>query len=271
LGAARAAGFFFGAARRAAGFLAGTFFLSGLDFLRMAGLLAGAFLRLTLAFGLFFVAAMASSIGFSGRISVILVARAQTINPGPMGAGRRRERGYHGRRRLETCPMHERTPRRTVSCLVLSVALIAGGGASAGDIQVLDAWSRPTPPGIDVGVAYFVIDNRGKNDRLVGASSPVARRAELHLSRMEDGVMRMKPLDAVEVKSGVPTPFEPGGRHVMLTGLKHPLRAGDAFPLVLNFANGGPVKVQVRVRQTGGTGKESDEMDHSKMKRSHPG
>ncbi len=163
--------------------------------------------------------------------------------------------------------MSERNANRIAGCLVLTLgALIASGGASAGDIQVAEAWSRPTPPGIEVGVAYFVIDNRGKDDRLVGVSSPVARSAELHISRMEGGVMKMEHLDAVEVRSGVPTPFEPSGRHVMLVGLKRPLKAGEAFPLVLNFANAGPVRVQVRVKGAAGGGEGDHGTDHPKMK-----
>lgn len=163
--------------------------------------------------------------------------------------------------------MSERKASRIAGCLALTlVALITSGGACAGNIRVTEAWSRPTPPGTEVGVAYFVINNQGGNDRLVGASSPVAKRAELHVSQMEGGIMRMKHLDAVEVKSGVPTSFEPSGRHVMLTGLKRPLKEGDAFPLVLNFANAGPVKVQVHVRGTAGTGEGDHGADHSKMK-----
>src|SRR6266508_2815756 len=156
--------------------------------------------------------------------------------------------------------MIERNTIRIAGCLVLTlVAPITNGGVSAGDIQVTQAWSRPTPPGADVGVAYFVINNQGRNDRLLGASSPVAKSAGLHISRMEGGIMKMRPLDAVEVRSGM---------HVMLVGLKQPLKAGEVFPLVLNFANAGPVKVQVRVRETAGTGEGGRGADHSNMKRS---
>lgn len=148
--------------------------------------------------------------------------------------------------------MSERTLSRIASCLALAAgALAAGGAALAGDIEVVDAWSRPTPPGAEAGVVYFTITNRGRSDRLVGASSPVAERAELHISQMEGGVMKMRPLAAVEVKKGAPTSFEPSGRHVMLTGLRKPLKRGDAFPLVLRFAKAGSVKVQVRVGQAG--------------------
>src|SRR5712691_8587778 len=164
--------------------------------------------------------------------------------------------------------MSERNPSRIAGCLVLTLAaLVASGGASADNIQITQAWSRPTPPGIEVGVAYFVINNRGKDDRLLGASSPLAKSAALHVTRMEGGIMKMRHLDAVEVQSGVPTSFEPGGRHVMLTGLKQPLKEGDRFPLVLNFANAGPVKVEVHVKGTAGAGEGGHGTDHSKTKR----
>ena len=143
------------------------------------------------------------------------------------------------------------TARTPWVSLLLALAVALPGAALAQGIQVVDAWSRPTPPGIDVGVAYFTIRNSGKNDRLLGVSSSVAKRAELHVSALKNGVMRMEGLDSVEVASGAPTSFEPSGRHVMLVGLKRPLREGDVFPLVLTFANAGAVEVRVRVRPSG--------------------
>lgn len=133
-------------------------------------------------------------------------------------------------------------------CLVLALGGAIPGGALAQGVQVVDAWSRPTPPGIDVGVAYFTIRNAGKGDRLLGVSSPAAKRAELHVSSMKDGVMRMQALGSVDIGSGAPTSFEPGGKHVMLLGLKRALKEGDAFPLVLTFANAGKVEARVEVR-----------------------
>src|SRR5438309_5672309 len=104
LGVARAAGRFLGAARRAAGLFTAAFLLSGLDFLRIAGFLAGAFLRLTLAFGLFFAAIMAPSVGCGGRTSVILVARTQHINLGPSGPRGRTGPGPGGNGVIMTRP-----------------------------------------------------------------------------------------------------------------------------------------------------------------------
>jgi copper(I)-binding protein len=146
-------------------------------------------------------------------------------------------------------------PRRigtALSLLLAAGALAASDVTHASDIGISNAWSRPTPPGADVGVAYFTLASHGKTDRLVAASSPVAKRAELHISEMEGGVMKMRPLDSVEVKAGASVAFEPGGRHVMLMGLKKPLKRGDSFPLVLKFARSKPLTVQVKVGEPDG-------------------
>src|SRR5262245_1412058 len=155
------------------------------------------------------------------------------------------------------------TARTLGISLVLVLAAAIPCGARAQSIEIVDAWSRPTPPGTDVGVAYFTIRNAGKNDRLLRVSSSAAKRAELHVSSLKNGVMRMEALRSVDIASGTPTSFEPSGKHVMLMGLKRPLREGEVFPLVLTFANAGTVEVRVRVRGSGHPGS-GEGMDHSR-------
>jgi periplasmic copper chaperone A len=144
-------------------------------------------------------------------------------------------------------------------CISLALALGAAfpAGAAAQGMQVVDAWSRPTPPGMDVGVAYFTIRNAGRSDRLLRVSSPVAKIAELHVTAMKNGVMKMEGLASVDVGSRALVAFEPSGRHVMLMGLKRPLKEGDVFPLTLTFANAGQVQASVRVRGVDGKDKGS--------------
>lgn len=144
--------------------------------------------------------------------------------------------------------MQEPTKRMALMHLVLLTGAVnAGGGASAGDIEVTRAWSRASPPGLEVAAAYFVITNHGPSDRLVHVSSPAAKRAEIHMTRTDGGAMRMERLDAVGVDSGGSTLFAPTGRHVMLIGLKQPLKEGDVFTLVLTFEKAGSLEVQVHV------------------------
>lgn len=117
-------------------------------------------------------------------------------------------------------------------------------------IQITHAWSRPAMVG-RVGVAYLTATDSGAPDRLTGASTPVAARAELHRSVTEHGVAKMLPVPALPVAPGKPAVLAPGGYHFMLIGLKQPLAAGQTFPLTLTFANAGSVTTTITVMPFG--------------------
>jgi periplasmic copper chaperone A len=147
-----------------------------------------------------------------------------------------------------------KSTKYAVTALIFTVGLIAAARAApGGDLDIKGAWSRATPPGIEVGVAYLVIDNHGKPDRLLSVSSPIAKQTELHVSEMADGLMTMRHLNAVDIATGTPTKFEPGGKHIMLVGLKQPLKDGDAFPVTLTFENAGSIQVSVPIFGVGKT------------------
>jgi hypothetical protein len=133
---------------------------------------------------------------------------------------------------------------------LLSLMNMSSGAADykAGNLAVTDIWSRPTPPVASVGAVYFSITNTGrKADRLLAVSSPIARQVEIHESRMVQGTMQMRPVESVECPPGVTVKIEPGGLHVMLLGLAHPLAPGTEFPLSLRFRDAGSLTVQVVV------------------------
>ncbi|MDH5352013.1 MAG: copper chaperone PCu(A)C, partial [Betaproteobacteria bacterium] len=75
--------------------------------------------------------------------------------------------------------------------------------------------------------------------RLVGVSSPVAGVVEIHQTKMEGGVMRMRPVQAVELPAGKAVELKPGGYHVMLMQVKSPVKEGDTVPLTLVIESGG--------------------------------
>jgi periplasmic copper chaperone A len=116
-----------------------------------------------------------------------------------------------------------------------------------GDIAIGHPYARGTAPGQPNGGAYLRLENHGSGDRLLSASAEVANRVELHESRMEGDVMRMRQLDAIEVPADKAVVLQPGGMHIMLVGLKAPLKKGDSFALTLKFEKAGEVKVDVKV------------------------
>ncbi len=120
------------------------------------------------------------------------------------------------------------------------------------DITIDHPWARATAGQAPNGAAYMSLTNDGTgSDYLIAAAGEVAERVELHQHSMKDGVMQMRKVEEVEIAPGDPTVLEPGGLHVMLIGLKAPLKEGEAFPLTLTFREAGEVTVNVTVDSVG--------------------
>ena len=146
---------------------------------------------------------------------------------------------------------------------VAVLAVLAGLGLSApalardhpaSAIRVSDAWCPPTPPGAPTAAGYLTVSNQGREaDRLLGGSSPVAAQVQLHSMTTQGQVMRMRPVtEGLAIPPGATTRIQlGGGLHLMLIGLKRPLKAGEHAPVTLNFAKAGPVRVDFVVRPQG--------------------
>ena len=119
--------------------------------------------------------------------------------------------------------------------LALALALSCGAwGANAQSVEVKDAWVRGTVSAQKVTGAFMEIT--GKNAvRLLSADSTVASSVEIHNMTMKDGVMKMFPVDGIDIPAGKTVKFASGGYHVMLMGLKQQLKPGDRVPLKLTF------------------------------------
>jgi copper(I)-binding protein len=139
--------------------------------------------------------------------------------------------------------------RRVVLAAILLVTPVCGFAQQNG-IKVEKAWSRAAMAG-RTGVAYLTIVDTGAPDRLIGASAPVAKTADLHESFTERGVTKMRAVAALPVEPGKPLTLAPNSYHIMLTDLKQPLNPGDSFPLTLTFEKAGPVTTTVAVQKAG--------------------
>ncbi len=138
--------------------------------------------------------------------------------------------------------------------LALAAASLLAGATHAG-VRLDKGWSRPVPAGLTTAVGYGVLVNDGgAPDRLLAASSPEAAKVELHESMRVNGPMgpmsHMAPLAGLDVPAHGRAKLAPDGRHLMLVGLKHPLRSGERVPVMLTFAHAGPVAAELAVRST---------------------
>lgn len=117
-----------------------------------------------------------------------------------------------------------------------------------GELLIEHPWSRELPVDLPGGAAYFTVHNQGSEaDRLVGVSSPRAQKSELHSQAAKDGMMDMQHAPVIDIPAHAELIFQPGANHVMLSGMDQPLKAGEQFPLMLEFEKAGKVEVQVKV------------------------
>jgi copper(I)-binding protein len=153
--------------------------------------------------------------------------------------------------------------------LALTVTAAVAHDFKVGSLEIGHPWARATPKGATIGGGYLKITNTGAEaDRLVGGSSTVAGRFEVHEMATVDGVMKMRPVTGgLEIKPGQTVELKPGGFHIMLMGLKQPLEAGQTVKGTLTFEKAGTVEIEYKVEPIGATPKaEGGQGGHGGMK-----
>ncbi len=130
-------------------------------------------------------------------------------------------------------------------CTLNSLAL------AAETISITDAWARASIGKARAGAAFVTVNNTGKSDdRVISASADVSRKVELHTHIRQDDVMMMRKVDGVDIPAGNKIVLKPGGYHIMLIGLKAPLKSGESFPLSLTFEKAGTIQTTVSIQKT---------------------
>lgn len=146
-------------------------------------------------------------------------------------------------------------------CL-MSLSGVALAQSAADGVSVADAYVRAVPPGQPNSASFMTVKNTGSADHaLVGGSSPAAEVVELHTHTMEDGMMRMRQVEKIDLPAGESVSLKPGGLHVMLIGLKQKLMPGEDVSLTLQFEDGSEVTVDAPIRKL--------QMKMKKMKMDH--
>jgi periplasmic copper chaperone A len=135
--------------------------------------------------------------------------------------------------------------------LALGIGTACAQSAKIRAIEIGHPWA-PAANKLSNSAAYMrLVDTGPKPDELVSASSPVAQKVQLHVFDVENGIYGMHPVTAIAVTPGAAaTILRPGGAHVMLEGLKQPLKVGESFPLSLTFKNAGKVQIEVSVQNS---------------------
>jgi copper(I)-binding protein len=124
---------------------------------------------------------------------------------------------------------------------------------NVGPIQITAPWARATPKGATAGAAYMTITNTGKTpDKVSCVSSDASAECQIHTMTMDNGVMQMRPVEGgLEIKPGETVTLKPGGFHMMLVNLKHPLEQGSTMKATLKFDTAGSVDVDYPIAAIG--------------------
>ena len=129
------------------------------------------------------------------------------------------------------------------------LAIAAAVRADAEGVEVLEPFARASIGEATSGVVYLrLVNHAATPDRLTGATTAAAARADLHATEEQGGVVKMRRLESLDIAASGEFAFEPGGAHIMLTGLTAPLREGEHFMLTLQFETAGEVAIEVPVR-----------------------
>ena len=147
----------------------------------------------------------------------------------------------------------------------MAVAQVAAVGVQAADydvgaIHISKPWARATPKGASNGAGYLTVTSAATApDRMICAGSDAAASCQIHSMTMDNGVMKMRPVEGgLEIKPSESVTLKPGGFHIMLVDLKHPLEAGKTVEVTLQFEKAGTVKVELPVLAIGAPAPNAD-------------
>ena len=145
------------------------------------------------------------------------------------------------------------------------VALFCAATASADEVKVTEAWARATAPGQDSASIQLVITS-DKAGALIAGESGIAKTVEIHTMVMEGNMMKMRAIEELLLPAKTAVSLGADGNHIMLIGLKKPLKAGEKVPfaLTIKFANGSKtmVKAEALVKPLETTNNQGHEHHH---------
>ena len=146
----------------------------------------------------------------------------------------------------------------TYRCTVLALTVLLGltwatasaAKDAAGRVFAIEPYVRAMAPGQSSSAAFMTLRNASNTDHaVVSAESPAAGIVELHTHTMEDGMMRMRKVERIDIPARSMTVLKPGGLHVMLMRVEGTLRHGDKVSVTLVFEDGSKKEIEAPVRK----------------------
>ena len=134
---------------------------------------------------------------------------------------------------------------------ILSLALLASSvwADVAQNVTIEKPFARAAMQQQTNSAAFMQITNQGENAAIVNATSPVSEVVELHTHVDDNGVMRMRKIEKIDLPSKQKVVLKPGGLHVMFIKLKQDLTVGEEVDVTLEFNDGSTKSLKVPVHK----------------------
>ncbi|WP_457626903.1 copper chaperone PCu(A)C [Persephonella sp.] len=139
---------------------------------------------------------------------------------------------------------------KRITLFLLMVLVVGVYAYTQPVIRIVDPWVRAVPPNMKNSALFMTIVNDGdEDDELIGVETDIARMAQIHKTVNENGVMKMVHVDKIEIHGHTKVELKPGGYHIMLMGLKRPLKEGGMLKFTLIFKNSGRIQIEAPVKR----------------------
>lgn len=148
---------------------------------------------------------------------------------------------------MKTCLKHSFT---SLSLGILTtLASVQAFASHADSIDVTQPYAREVPPGAPASASFMTLSNHSDQlIKLVEASSDAAEVVELHTHSHDNGMMRMRRVDLIEIPAHGQTELKPGGLHIMLINPHKQITLGQTISVKLNFEDGSSKQVSMPVK-----------------------
>ncbi len=123
--------------------------------------------------------------------------------------------------------------------------------AKTQNLEISGAFARASPKMVSAGAGFMTIRSLGESDRLIAFSSPACDQPELHTHIHDNGMMRMRQVDAIDIPAGGEAKLEPGGFHLMFIGLTGKLAEGESVDVTLTFEKAGEINITLPIKKSG--------------------
>ena len=139
---------------------------------------------------------------------------------------------------------------RRIYIVLLALTILLGSCSTTGEMEVHQAWIRPTAKGENAAVYLTMHNHSTTEDELTGATATVADVVEIHESKVENDVMQMNKISSLSIAADEEIIFTPGGLHIMLIDIKQELILGEHIGLILHFKNHEDIVVEVHIEDS---------------------